>query len=370
MYFAMVNNVWLGPAGAVMLGGLYWKRGTTRAAVATLSLGAAVGIGFIVVNSFWPVWNPQYSGKAFANPAALVTRLAKQERPMDRLVWSRISAPDQAELTALASLATQGAGKAKEARARVDQAEAALKLKMASLFNAAFLSTSTVLSADDRLMEGIKLSADAKAELAKASPLVANRILLNAAYDSIAKEEAFPINGQYMFLITILFSVALYGLVSRLDPQPAFNMEKMLHRGPYAVKGEELPDLLPTKKWQTLFGITPMFNRRDRLTAYLIVGWFLVWLGVFAAGMIYGAVADPGEAAWAKFWHVYLYIGFAVLVSTTLWLGIGGLRDLRNLLRSLASTERDFSDDGSVKHAPIPAAEVPAQKPRLETARR
>ena len=23
MYFAMVNNVWLGPAGAVMLGGLY-----------------------------------------------------------------------------------------------------------------------------------------------------------------------------------------------------------------------------------------------------------------------------------------------------------------------------------------------------------
>jgi hypothetical protein len=137
-------------------------------------------------------------------------------------------------------------------------------------------------------------------------------------------------------------------------------MEKMLHRGAYALKGEALPELRPTRWWQTIFGITPMFNKRDRLTAYLIVGWFLAWLGVFAAGMIYGSLADPGEAAWAKFWHVYLYINFAVLLGSTLWLGLGGLRDLRNLLTSLGSTERDFSDTGRAAELPHPA---PAASP-------
>ena len=56
MYFAMVNNVWLGPAGAVMLGGLYWKRGTTRAAVTTLLCGAALGIAHIVLRWGWMGW--------------------------------------------------------------------------------------------------------------------------------------------------------------------------------------------------------------------------------------------------------------------------------------------------------------------------
>ena len=145
-------------------------------------------------------------------------------------------------------------------------------------------------------------------------------------------------------------------------------MDRMLYRGQYAAIGEPLPELRPTRWWQTIFGITPMFNQRDRLTAYLIVGWFLAWLGVFAAGMIYGWIADPGPLAWAKFWRVYLYISFGVLVGTTVWLGIGGLRDLRNLLGSLRSTERDFNDDGSVgsrgspRSRPAPAPAAPPDK--------
>lgn len=233
MYFAMVNNVWLGPAGAVMLGGLYWKKGTTKAAVATLVLGAALGIAHIVLRWGWDGWTGH----------------------------------------------------------------------------------------------------------------------------------EFPINSQWVFLLTILFSVGIYVGVSLLTTQKDFNMDRMLYRGIYAAQGEALPELRPTRWWQTIFGITPMFSRRDRLTAYLIVGYFLAWLGVFAAGMVYGLVADPGQAAWAKFWHVYLYFSFGLLVSSTCWLGIGGLRDLRNLLHSLRSTERDFKDDGSVNHgqpqissAPKPAA--------------
>ncbi len=234
MVFAAVNNIWLGPAGAVMLGGLYWKRGTTRAAMTTLLVGSGVGLVFFGCQQLWPHYH--------------------------------------------------------------DKAD-------------------------------------------------------------------FPINGQWIFLITICFSVVLYAVASLLDPKPDFDMEKMLHRGAYAVKGEELQELRPTKWWQTIFGITPMFNRRDRLTAYLIVGWFLAWLGVFAGGMIYGWLADPGQLAWAKFWHVYIYTSVGLLVCSTLWLGIGGLRDLRYLLRSLRSSERDFGDDGTVKAGQSQDSSIPRPAP-------
>ncbi len=236
MLFAAVNNIWLGPAGAIMLGGLYWKRGTARSAMTTLLVGSAVGLVFFCCQQFWPNFH--------------------------------------------------------------DQAE-------------------------------------------------------------------FPLNGQWIFLITMAFSSALYIIMSLLNPQPDFNLDKMLHRGEYAVRGEALPELRPTKRWQMIFGITPMFNRRDRLTAYLIVGWFLGWLGVFGAGMVYGWLVDPGQVAWAKFWRIYLYLSFGLLVCTTLWLGIGGLRDLRNLLRSLRSTERDFSDDGSVKRGEVIQAVPPSEATRV-----
>jgi SSS family solute:Na+ symporter len=160
----------------------------------------------------------------------------------------------------------------------------------------------------------------------------------------------FPINAQYCFLINIVFSTVLYVVVSLLTRTEDYNMEKLLHRGKYAVEGEALPELRPVKRWQSVFGITPMFNTRDRITAYVVVGWFLVWMGVFAIGMIYGTLADPGEAAWARFWHLYLYISFGLLVCTTLWLGIGGCRDMASLFRSMRETNRDFGDTGESKH--------------------
>ena len=222
MLFASVNAIWLGPAGAVMLGGLYWKKGTSQAAMTTLISGSLLGMVFFAFQQFWPHWH--------------------------------------------------------------DKAE-------------------------------------------------------------------FPINGQLCFLINIIFSTIAYVSVSLFTNVYDFNMEKLLHRGEYAVKGEALPELRPTRWWQTIFGITPLFNRRDRITAYLVVGWFLAFLGVFIVGMVYGYLVDPGEAVWARFWHVYLFISFGLLAVSTVWLGIGGLKDVRNLFTSLQQSGRDFSDTGEMKHA-------------------
>ena len=54
MYFALVNTLWLGGAGAVILGGLYWKKGTNTASLVTLTIGAILGILGIFFSLFWP----------------------------------------------------------------------------------------------------------------------------------------------------------------------------------------------------------------------------------------------------------------------------------------------------------------------------
>ena len=54
MYFAITGAIYLGGAGAVMLGGLYWKWGTTAGAWAAMLSGTLMGVvGFAILRT-WP----------------------------------------------------------------------------------------------------------------------------------------------------------------------------------------------------------------------------------------------------------------------------------------------------------------------------
>ena len=48
-FFAIAGTSWAGGSGAVILGGLYWKRGTTAAAFCALTVGAVIGVGGLIV---------------------------------------------------------------------------------------------------------------------------------------------------------------------------------------------------------------------------------------------------------------------------------------------------------------------------------
>jgi SSS family solute:Na+ symporter len=52
MFFAVTGTIWTG-AGAVIVLGLYWKRGTTEAAYASLILGAVVGLSGLFADPIW-----------------------------------------------------------------------------------------------------------------------------------------------------------------------------------------------------------------------------------------------------------------------------------------------------------------------------
>jgi SSS family solute:Na+ symporter len=54
LFFAITGAIFAGGSGAVIIGGLYWKRGTTAAAWSSMIVGAVVAVGGIVVQQLVP----------------------------------------------------------------------------------------------------------------------------------------------------------------------------------------------------------------------------------------------------------------------------------------------------------------------------
>jgi len=55
MYFQATGAIFTGGAGAVLIGGLYWKRGTTTGAWAAMIVGSSLAVGgVLIINLIWP----------------------------------------------------------------------------------------------------------------------------------------------------------------------------------------------------------------------------------------------------------------------------------------------------------------------------
>ena len=67
MYFALTGAIYLGGAGSVIIGGLYWKRSTTAGAWAGMITGSSLSVlGLILKNVLWPQLIPVLK-KAYFN---------------------------------------------------------------------------------------------------------------------------------------------------------------------------------------------------------------------------------------------------------------------------------------------------------------
>ncbi|NQU12429.1 hypothetical protein HQ590_16660, partial [bacterium] len=125
--------------------------------------------------------------------------------------------------------------------------------------------------------------------------------------------EEFMINGQWIFFFTIVAGSAAYILVSLLGRKTySFNLDRLLHRGAYAVEEDRAHTSGKTSPFMKLFGITKEFTRFDRITAYIVIGWFIMLFVVFVAGSAYCLLVETSEDSWAVFWYWYLWQMFIV----------------------------------------------------------
>ena len=56
LFFAITGAIFAGGSGAVIIGGLYWKRGTTTAAWAAMITGAVIAVGGIILKQISAEW--------------------------------------------------------------------------------------------------------------------------------------------------------------------------------------------------------------------------------------------------------------------------------------------------------------------------
>lgn len=251
MYFQITGAIFLGGAGAVLLGGLYWKRGSVEGAWAAMSIGSVLAVsGIALRNIVWPKLLPGW----------------KEAYP--DLEWLQ-SLPDK-----------------------------------------------------------------------------------------------FPWDGVQMSFFTAIISVTAYVVFSLLSRRPPVDMDKLLHRGIYAIEKEGHQtstqagspiSLNPESEkssfrerfWRRL-GINKDFTRGDKALYLFKIGWTMFFFTIFLVGTITAIFVEIPDSLWIKWWAIKVGITIVTGIAFTILLVVGGFRDLVEMIRTLRSIKRDTRDDGTV----------------------
>lgn len=168
--------------------------------------------------------------------------------------------------------------------------------------------------------------------------------------------DSFPINGIQVSFFTTLIAIALYVGVSLLTSKGDFNMDRLLHRGEYAVLKKIIdPQAIADSNkegkvsWGKIIGFDENFTVGDKWIAGSLFWWGILWFLVFAIGSIWNLIAPWPTSVWATYWHV-AGIGVPIFITavTSIWFTWGGARDIRRLFRSLAEQKVNSLDDGTV----------------------
>ncbi len=167
----------------------------------------------------------------------------------------------------------------------------------------------------------------------------------------ILKGLNFPINSQWGQLIAMAVTLLFYILVSLVTCRKPFNLDKMLHRGKYAIASDQTEiKTEPVRGLGALIGMGKDFNLKDKIVYSSITGWSVLWAVVFIGGCIYNYFINKNvpESTWAKFWEFYIWLSVVLGVITTIWFTIGGIADVKKLFRKLGTMSRNEKDDGTV----------------------
>jgi len=158
----------------------------------------------------------------------------------------------------------------------------------------------------------------------------------------------FPINGQVFWGIAMAASTLIYVSVSLLGPGGQFDLEKLLARGAEAGDPDSPESKLPPRRGWRALGLGREASGSDRTIYIVTYAWIGLWTLVFAVGTAWNLTHDIPDADWERFWQFYVAVQTVAAALVIVWFTIGGVRDIRQMLTSLARARRDDTDDGWV----------------------
>ncbi|MBC8008720.1 MAG: sodium:solute symporter [Burkholderiales bacterium] len=162
----------------------------------------------------------------------------------------------------------------------------------------------------------------------------------------------FPLNGAWMALIASLSALTVYIVVSLLTCRADFDLNKLLHRDAVAPAAAETSPAVAMRGYERWLGINREFTRGDRFIYFAKIGWAGFWFLVFVVISVIALIWGVPASFWPKWWLFTLVLGLVVGAATVVWFLWGGTKDLFDLMRTLRTTERDATDDGTVHEAP------------------
>ena len=159
--------------------------------------------------------------------------------------------------------------------------------------------------------------------------------------------------SQWLYFYAMVLSAVLYVGVPLLGRRHRFNLDKMLHRGRYAVAGDRIAGyadaVRPRWTWKAALGYTDEFTTGDKWIYGLTIGKTLLQLAAFLVILLLAVTVGLSDRAWADYHRYMLWFFIATSFAIALWLTIGGLRDAIQMFRDLPRLQRDYEDDGTVR---------------------
>ena len=161
----------------------------------------------------------------------------------------------------------------------------------------------------------------------------------------------FPINSFEIYFISMVLSVGGYVIGSYLTYKP-YDLDKLLHRGKYADGPEPVKEKWTLRNiFSKIIGITPEYTRGDRIIAYSVFFYSVVYsVGIVFFGIVIWNAIWPWPHSWwtVKFFITTLLIPGIVGVISTIWFMIGGSIDAIHLFRDLKKRVEDPNDNGQI----------------------
>ena len=322
MFFALTGTIFLGGAGSVILGGLYWKRGTSLGAWCAMTVGAILAFGGGVIQQI-PFHKTAIEIRA---PEARAVTVNDKPAVKQGDVWVYPYAFFRRE-------------EWQSIKVKVTTGDGVGTNTVRYAYGAELPRKALTEQGEAKIGDGVQISPP-DATLVPIPP--GKFIRLYTVIRSI--------NSQWLYFMAMVSAVLSYVIVSLFGRQ-VVDMDQLLHRGKYAVKSDTAVGDgadLPPRGWRALMGITPEFTRGDRILYFGTMIWSLGWIAVFIVQLVVNLIQVQPDSWWLHFWMYRFYIFLGVAVITTFWIGIGGFRDMVSFIKTLAGLARNDADDGRV----------------------